>query len=87
MSTTCNPQIDTSGRRLNNMKMYIDGLKIEGSETDFEILRIKYEMCSRAFHELAKVCNSPECIIDMEIEFHNKSQAIAEHFGGVENEE
>lgn len=68
------------------MKMYIDGLKIEGSETDFEILRINYEMCSRAFHELAKVHNSPECLIDMEIEFHNKAQSIAEYFGGVEND-
>lgn len=36
------------------MMMYIDGLKIEGSETAFEVLRINYEMCSRAFHELAK---------------------------------
>lgn len=68
------------------MKMYIDGLKIEGSETDFEILRIKYEMCSRAFHELAKSHISSECFIDMEIEFHNKAQSIAEHFGGVEND-
>lgn len=68
------------------MMMYIDGLKIEGSETAFEVLRINYEMCSRAFHELAKAHNSPECLIDMEIEFHNKAQAIAEHFGGVEND-
>lgn len=68
------------------MKMYIDGLKIEGSETYFEILRIKYEMCSRAFHELAKVNNSLKCFIDMEIEFHNKAQSIAEHLGGVEND-
>lgn len=66
--------------------MYIDGLKIEGSETDFEVLRIKYEICSRAFHELAKLYNSSECIIDMEIEFHNKAQSIAEYFGGVEND-
>ena len=86
MSTMYRPQIDTSGRRLNNMKMYIDGLKIEGSEIAFEVLRINYEMCSRAFHELAKVYNSPECLIDMEIEFHNKAQAIAEYFGGVEND-
>lgn len=69
------------------MNMYIDGLKIEGSETDFEILRIKYEMCSRAFHELAKANNSSECFTDMEIEFHNKAQSIAEHFGGIENDE
>lgn len=68
------------------MKMHIDGLKIEGSETAFEVLRINYEMCSIAFHELAKYHNSPECLIDMEIEFHNKSQSIAEHFGGVEND-
>ena len=69
------------------MKMYIDGLKIEGSDTDFELLRINYEMCSRAFHELAKQHNSSGCLFDMEIEFHNKAQAIAEYFGGVENEE
>lgn len=69
------------------MKMYIDGLKIEGSETDFEVLRINYEMWSRAFHELAKVHNSPECLIDMEIEFHNKAQSIAEYLGDVENDE
>lgn len=68
------------------MKMYIDGLKIEGSETDFEVLRINYEICSRAFYELAKVHDFPECLIDMGIEFHNKAQAIAEHFGGVEND-
>lgn len=68
------------------MKMYIDGLKIEGSETAFEILRINYEMCSRAFYELAKVHDSPECLIDMGIEFHNKAQTIVEHFGGVEND-
>ena len=47
--------------------MYIDGLEIEGSVTDFEVLRINYKMCSMAFH--------------------NKAQAIAERFGGVENEE
>lgn len=68
------------------MRMYIDGLKIEGSETAFEVLRINYEMCSRAFYDLAKVLNSPECLIDMGIEFHNKAQSIAEHFGGVEND-
>lgn len=68
------------------MKMYIDGLKIEGSETDFEILRINYEMCSIAFHELAKMYNNPEYLIETEIEFHNKAQLIAEHFGGVEND-
>lgn len=69
------------------MKMYIDGLKIEGSETDFKKLRINYEICSRAFYELAKVHNIPECLIDMEIEFYNKAQSIAEHLGSVENEE
>lgn len=69
------------------MKMYIDGLKIEGNEVYFEILRTKYEMCSRAFHELAIAHNSQKCLIDMEIEFHNKAQAIAERFGGIENEE
>ena len=68
------------------MKMYIDGLKIEGSETDFEVLRINYEMCSSAFHELAKLYNA-EIFTKMEIELHNKAQAIAEHFGGVENDE
>lgn len=68
------------------MKMYIDGLTIEGSETDFETLRIKYEMCSLAFRELAKLHNNSECLIAMETEFHNKAQAIAERFGGVEND-
>ena len=68
------------------MKMYIDGLKIEGSETDFEVLRINYEMCSSAFHALAKLLNNSECCVDMGIEFHNKAQAIPEHFGGVEND-
>lgn len=68
------------------MKMYIDGLKIEGSERDFDALRINYEMCSRAFYELAKVHNSPEGLLDLEIEYHNKAQAIAEQLGGVEND-
>lgn len=68
------------------MKMYIDGLKIEGSETDFDILRINYEMCSAAFYELAKSYDNPDCLVDMGIEFHNKAQAIAEHFGGAEND-
>ena len=64
--------------------MYIDGLKIEGSETDFYTLRINYEMCSRAFYELAKSYGNSECLIDTAIKFHNKAQAIAEYFGGVE---
>lgn len=63
------------------MKMYIDGLEIEGSVTDFEVLRINYEMCSRAFHELSKLYNA-EIFTKMEIELHNKAQSIAEHFGG-----
>ena len=66
--------------------MYIDGLKIEGSETDFETLRINYEICSRAFYELAKVHKNSECLVNMGIEFHNKAQTIAERFGGVEND-
>ena len=53
--------------------MYIDGLKIEESETAFEVLRINYEMCSRAFYSLAKGHNSPESLIDMGIELHNKA--------------
>lgn len=69
------------------MKMYIDGLKIEGSEIYFEVLRINYEICSRAFYELAKLHKNSEFLIDLSIEFHNKAQAIACHFGGVENEE
>lgn len=68
------------------MKMYIDGLKIEGSKTDFEKLRINYEICSRAFYDLAKVYNIPEFFIDLEIEFYNKAQSIAEHLRRVENE-
>lgn len=69
------------------MKMYIDGLKIEGSETAFEVLRINYEMCSRAFHELARIYNGNSSLVDMEIEYHIKAQAIAERFGAVENEQ
>ncbi len=39
------------------MKMYIDGLKIEGSETDFEVLRINYEMAAWAFrYNLSYMC-------------------------------
>lgn len=68
------------------MKMYIDGLKIEGSETSFEILRINCEMCSRAFNTLAKLRNNSPCFIDMEIEYRNKAQAIAECLGGAEND-
>lgn len=68
------------------MKMYIDRLKIEGSETDFEVLRINYEMCSRAFHVLAEIFENNSTLVDMEIEFHIKAQMIAEHFGGVEND-
>lgn len=69
------------------MKMNIDGLKIEGSEASFEVLRINYEMCSRAFYELAKMHNNSPCLIDMGIEFQNKSQSIAERIGGAENDE
>lgn len=40
------------------MKMIIDGLTIEGSEVDFETLRIKLHTISRAYEELAKVYKS-----------------------------
>lgn len=68
------------------MKINIDSLKIEGSETSFEILRINCEMCARAFNTLAKLHNNSPSFIDMEIEYHNKAQAIAECLGGAEND-
>lgn len=40
------------------MKIIIDGLTIEGSEIDFETLRIILQTVSRAFEELAKVYKS-----------------------------
>ena len=69
------------------MKMVIDGLTIEGTETAFDVLRSKYETYSMAFHELAKMNNNAKCFVDVEIELHNKAQAIAEYLGGVENDE
>lgn len=68
------------------MKLTIDGLTIEGSEIDFETLRIRLQTVSRAFEELAKVYKSL-ALTDLGVEYHNKSQYIAEHFGGIENEE
>lgn len=54
--------------------------------TAFDVLRSKYETYSMAFHELAKTNNNAKCFVDVEIELHNKAQAIAEYLGGVENE-
>ena len=59
------------------MKMYLDELEITGTEASFEILRINYEMCARAFNELAKIHNNAICFIDLETEFSQKAQAIA----------
>ena len=59
------------------MKMYLDELEITGTETSFEILRINYEMCARAFNELAKIHNNAVCFIDLETEFNQKAQEIA----------
>ena len=59
------------------MKVIIDGLTIEGSEIDFETLRIRLQTVSRAFEELAKVYKSL-ALTDLGVEYHNKSQYIAE---------
>ena len=59
------------------MKIIIDGLTIEGSEVDFETLRIRFETIAKAFEELAKVYKSL-AFTDLAIEYHNKGQYIAE---------
>lgn len=59
------------------MKMWLDGLEITGTDASFEILRINYEMCARAFNELAKFHNNAICFIDLEVEFNQKAQEIA----------
>lgn len=59
------------------MKIIIDGLTIEGSEIDFETLRIRLQTVSRAFEELAKVYKSL-ALTDLGVEYHNKGQYIAE---------
>lgn len=66
--------------------MIIGDLTIEGSETSFELLRLNYEMASRAFYYLAKSHNNSGRFIDLAIEFYAKAKLIAEEFGGVENE-
>lgn len=68
------------------MKMYIDGLKIEGSEIDFETLRIKFQMIGRAFEELAKNYKSL-CLTDTAVEYLNKAIYVNEVLsGGAEND-
>lgn len=59
------------------MKMIIDGLTIEGSEVDFETLRIKLHTISRAYEELAKVYKSL-ALRDLSVEYRYKSLYIAE---------
>lgn len=59
------------------MKINIDGLTIEGSEIDFETLRIRLQTVSRAFEELAKVYKS-SAVTDLGVEYRNKGMYIAE---------
>ena len=59
------------------MKIIIDGLTIEGSEVDFETLRIKLHTISRAYEELAKVYKSL-ALTDLSVEYRHKSLYIAE---------
>lgn len=59
------------------MKMIIDGITIEGSEVDFETLRIKLHTISRAYEELAKVYKSLT-LTDLSVEYRYKSLYIAE---------
>lgn len=59
------------------MKMIIDGLTIEGSEVDFETLRIKLHTISRAYEELAKVYKSLT-LTDLSVEYRHKSLYIEE---------
>lgn len=68
------------------MKMIIGSLTIEGPETSFELLRLDYEMTSRAFYELAKLHNNSGCSIDLAIKFYAKAKLIAECLGGSEND-
>lgn len=59
------------------MKINIDGLTIEGSEIDFETLRIRLQTVSRAFEELAKVYKS-SAFTDLGVEYRNKGMYIVE---------
>lgn len=59
------------------MKIIIDGLTIEGSEIDFETLRIILQTVSRAFEDLAKVYKSL-AFTDLCVEYRNKGMYIAE---------
>lgn len=59
------------------MKMIIDGFTIEGSEVDFETLRIKLHTISRAYEELAKAYKSLT-LTHLSVEYRNKSLYIAE---------
>ena len=58
------------------MKTVIDGLTIEGSEIEFETLRIRLQTVSRAFEELAKVYKSL-ALTDISVEYRNKGLYIA----------
>ena len=58
------------------MKMYIDRLLVEGSENDFEILRVRLQTISRAFEELAKLYKSLS-MTDLSIEYRMKSNNVA----------
>lgn len=49
------------------MKIIIDGLTIEGSEIDFETLRIKFQMIGRAFEELVEVGRNAMCPCDCKV--------------------
>ena len=59
------------------MKIIIDGLTIEGSEIDFETLRIILQAVSRAIEGLAKVYKSL-AFTDLGDEYRNKGMYIAE---------
>lgn len=63
------------------MKIIIDGLTIEGSEIDFETLRIKFQMIGRAFEELAKNHKSL-CLTDISVEYLNKAIYVNEVLSG-----
>ena len=63
------------------MKIFIDGLTIEGSEIDFETLRIKFQMIGRAFEELAKEYKSL-CLTDISVEYLNKAIYVGEVLSG-----
>lgn len=68
------------------MKMIIDGLTIEGSEIDFETLRINYQMIGRAFEELAKVHKSLS-LTDLSVEYFIKGIYVAEALARISGNE